>query len=938
MLSPCITPPSSATLQEIVHTHTDVLLDCLVAVYTDLVGKNLSKEYEPLYRRVKQLRASKDDFEDIRPLACGQFAQVSVVRHKGDGQVYAMKKLNKAHVLSHRERTFSMEERWVLANHDNEWMPKLHWAFQDDDCLYLVMEYAGGGDLLSVLLKQDKHCLSENEARFYIAETIVAVDCLHQMGYIHRDIKPNNILIDHTGHVKIADFGSCISIADAKKMPPTVAVGTCDYVAPEVLQAQQGNITYGAEVDWWSVGIVLYEILQVNPPFYSESDTKTFLKILSHENSELQFDDEPISPECKDLICKLLCKRETRLGRNSVQEIQAHPFFAGIDWSNLRKTKPPFQPILTSPDDTSNFCDANEQMTTFSSWDISDEQRYLPFIGYSFAGTTQTAQNELQHLRKENERLLLQINHNEKKDIRSPQIDVLNKDNTRLKTVEHDIRRQLQQKTARLKEIEDENKRLQCGATEQSGELAKAQQQISQLLLETRKRDTLRNETTRLKAIEEENRRLQQESIERTNELDRAQKRIDHLLFERKDRDAQQRKVHELENQLQKLLRELQHSQQQIHQLQASSNQANQRIKEEQQLLLNDKDKQLWEYENEIQRLHDELQADRDAMDQIQMLYDENERLRADQEFAIAQAESLRNEFTKLKQTTEQQIQLLCNENARLKKAQQYAEERDIKERLGEKALPLLPMPIREGRLKISAHSKPFAEFDVKLEDGTLHATAHDRQKIILNLRDTILIQESQQDILGVPAQCVLVIRGPGHNHLLAKIDQQLAKEQQYIQGANKTLQARQKLLASSGVMVMSSTKQQRQIQLELEQAVATAQAKVAQLMSERQLLLKGNDMTEHDFKSQRAAGESKCGFCQDTLWGPRALACQNCQYQCHPQCPVDIGCDTYRQMMESSPYYLCLKDPADRKKWKRWLERSMMRYSEASREKALSR
>ena len=119
-------------------------------------------------------------------------------------------------MLANRERTFSMEERCILASHSSEWMPQLHWAFQDDQYLYLVMEYAGGGDLLSVLLKQEAHCLTENEARFYIAETIVAVDSLHQMGYIHRDIKPNNILIDHTGHVKIADFGSCISIADAK--------------------------------------------------------------------------------------------------------------------------------------------------------------------------------------------------------------------------------------------------------------------------------------------------------------------------------------------------------------------------------------------------------------------------------------------------------------------------------------------------------------------------------------------------------------------------------------------------------------------------------------------------------------------------------------------------------------------------------------------------
>ncbi|KAI9258989.1 kinase-like domain-containing protein, partial [Phascolomyces articulosus] len=332
---------------------------------------------ESLYRKIQQLRINKNDFEHIRPLAQGQFGQVSIVRHKKDGQVYAMKTLQKEHVLSHHERTFYMEERNVLATATmtstgsfHPWIPKLHWAFQDEDHLYIVMEYAGGGDLFSVLLRQNNECLTEQEARFYIAETIVAVDTLHQMGYIHRDIKPQNILIDHTGHVKIADFGSCISIQNAKvnkfflyiyiyiyvKSPPKVAVGTCDYVAPEILQAQEGNTIYGTEVDWWSVGIVLYEALQVVPPFYnSESEKQTYFNIMLHE-TKLEFNDDlPISAECKDLIRKLLSKRETRLGRNGVQEIQEHPFFNGIDWKALRKTNPPFQPVLTSPDDTSNF-------------------------------------------------------------------------------------------------------------------------------------------------------------------------------------------------------------------------------------------------------------------------------------------------------------------------------------------------------------------------------------------------------------------------------------------------------------------------------------------------------------------------------------------------------------------------------------------------------
>lgn len=177
-----------------------------------------------------------------------------------------------------------MEERTVLAEGNEEWMPYLYAAFQDEHNLYLVMEYASGGDLFSILDRKENLVLSEDEARFYIAETILAVDSLHQLGYVHRDIKPQNILIDATGHIKLGDFGSCIRIDQCTKVPPTAAVGTCDYVSPEVLQAQEGTVTYGIEVDWWSIGIVLYEMLQEVPPFYSdESENATYLNILFHE-------------------------------------------------------------------------------------------------------------------------------------------------------------------------------------------------------------------------------------------------------------------------------------------------------------------------------------------------------------------------------------------------------------------------------------------------------------------------------------------------------------------------------------------------------------------------------------------------------------------------------------------------------------------------------
>ncbi|KAI9489326.1 kinase-like domain-containing protein [Zychaea mexicana] len=1124
MLSPCITPPSSATLQEIVNTHTDVLLDCLVAVYADLCKDETiqPQQCESLFRRVKQLRVNKGDFEHIRPLARGQFAQVSIVRHKHDGHVYAMKTLNKAHVLSHHERTFCMEERHVLAQPGQSWIPKLHWAFQDDDHLYLVMEYAGGGDLFSALLRQDNECLTEDEARFYIAETIVAVDSLHKMGYIHRDIKPQNILIDHTGHVKIADFGSCISIADAKKSPPTVAVGTCDYVAPEVLQAQEGNMTYGTEVDWWSVGIVLYEALQVFPPFYSSnSEKETYLNILFHESKLTFNDDFPITAECKDLICKLLSKRETRLGRNGVQEIQAHPFFASINWENLRKTKPPFQPILTSPDDTSNFSDANESEEPFDdySWTAAtQQQRYMPFIGYSFSGVSTTLQkslsspsqrqSELQQLRDDNERLLLQISREAHKKCTDEdnintvklqdaqkRIDALLKDNDRLKSQYDDIQQLLQSETNQRQKL--------------SIELSTAQQQIEQLLAAAKDGDIQQREkeqdynTERQKLLKDLD-DLQQSLRQQQHEMDRRKNSDDEQIALLNDTNG---RIREYEAEIEHLhddnTRIRKHHEDEVQCLRDENVQREKQYEDELELLRAENSRlqkqhkhelEQWhtatniqtvqkQYEHEMQLLNIENgQLRKQHKIQVQQLQDEQLRLQRQSEKELRQlrderenaVQLLRSELVQLRKNCERQehkdgalysenqrlrseTQLLCDQIATLKgstsngnlddnnnddcrhsngitKILSVSMEQQKKHAMGttaasntkekeqqvqsstvlaaqhQKALPLLPIPTREGLLKMAASplsstaTLSLAEFHVKLQNGVLYATstsiAQKQPQLVLDLRgSTVLVQEGtseQEKQLGVAASSVLLVlriankqqrqggcintetsssslslstsasislsstSSTALKNSIVKIDQQIARERQYVQGAQKTLQARQKLLASSGAMVMSSAKQQRQIQLELKQAIATAQAKIDQLVKERELLisnsdkktiLQGNeqghiesadDMTRqqqrHDFKSQKVAGETKCGFCQDTLWGPRALACQNCQYQCHPQCPVDIACDEYKRLMQCPPYYLCAKDTAERNKWRRWLERSVIRYSDISREKALSR
>ncbi|KAG2183494.1 hypothetical protein INT43_006500 [Umbelopsis isabellina] len=387
-------------------TDNEILLDTLIATWDDHRStiKSIAsprketslcvKRHLDMIDNLKDLSLQMDDFEMIKPLAKGQFGTVYIVKSRLDDQVYAMKIQPKDGLLRQRETAFFMEEKNVLVQ-GNEWMPKLYASFQDNENLYLVMEYAGGGDLFSVLDRTETLTFNEDEARFYIAEMILAIESLHKLGYVHRDIKPQNILIDAHGHVKLADFGSCINLDEHGKVTSTTPVGTCDYISPEVLQAHEGNVKYGTEVDWWSVGIVLYEMLQELPPFYSDSVNETYRKIIFHEES-LEFSDEySISDDAKDLISRFLCNKEERLGCNGIDEIKSHLFFAGIDWDRIRESTPPFQPVLASPDDTSNFSvhDEEEDMSiptvpgfarpATGQTRKESEGKNTPFIGYT---------------------------------------------------------------------------------------------------------------------------------------------------------------------------------------------------------------------------------------------------------------------------------------------------------------------------------------------------------------------------------------------------------------------------------------------------------------------------------------------------------------------------------------------------------------------------
>lgn len=244
------------------------------------------------------LRMKTDDFEQIKVIGRGAFGKVQLVRHKYTRQVYAMKRLSKADLIKRSDSAFFWEERHIMAHASSEWIVQLHFAFQDSKHLYMVMDYMPGGDMVNLTSNYD---VPEKWAKFYTMEVVLALDVIHSMGFVHRDVKPDNMLLDKYGHLKLADFGTCMRMDQDGLVRSNNVVGTPDYISPEVLQSH-GKGIYGRECDWWSVGIFLYEMLIGETPFYADSLLGTYNKIMYHEDN-LTFPEEVLlSPEAISLI------------------------------------------------------------------------------------------------------------------------------------------------------------------------------------------------------------------------------------------------------------------------------------------------------------------------------------------------------------------------------------------------------------------------------------------------------------------------------------------------------------------------------------------------------------------------------------------------------------------------------------------------------------
>ncbi|KAJ7047533.1 Pkinase-domain-containing protein, partial [Mycena alexandri] len=324
--------------------------------------------------KVRQVEVGPSSFVKVKMLGKGDVGKVYLVREKKTDKLFAMKVLSKKEMIERKKIKRALTEQEILATANHPFIVTLYHSFQSDGYLFFCMEYCMGGEFFRALQTRPNKCLPEDGARFYAAEVVAALEYLHLMGFIYRDLKPENILLHQSGHIMLSDFDLAKQSSDPGSMPSMVAsetngvplvdtmsctanfrtnsfVGTEEYIAPEVIAAQG----HTAAVDWWTLGILIYEMIYATTPFKGPERNDTFANI---RDSPVTFRDHPkVTQAGKDCVTRLLDKRErSRLGSKSgASEVKQHKWFSKINWGLLRNTQPPIIPSSSNGQDAVNF-------------------------------------------------------------------------------------------------------------------------------------------------------------------------------------------------------------------------------------------------------------------------------------------------------------------------------------------------------------------------------------------------------------------------------------------------------------------------------------------------------------------------------------------------------------------------------------------------------